>query len=246
MTSTHFQIRLPGNTEHLPINEEYFFITQNDQERRLKLHDYSEIYRIPGLYEYINLEILQCLSPEIMSSFLVDKITETGLPVEKLKILEIAAGSGLFGKKLAQLGVTSIVGVDILPEAAIAAKRECPGVYQHYFVENLTQLSESTNNIIKEQKLNCLVCCSALSTGHIPVAAFSAALNLIEEGGWVIFNLAKTSYDNQSNPPEFVRFYHQAIAKGTLKLHDTHVYNHRRFFNGQPLQYVVILARKQG
>ena len=87
MTSTHFQIRLPGNTEHLPINEEYFFITQNDQERRLKLHDYSEIYRIPGLYEYINLEILQCLSPEIMSSFLVEKITKTGLPVDKLKIL---------------------------------------------------------------------------------------------------------------------------------------------------------------
>jgi len=244
MTQTNFQIRLPDNAGNLSINEEYFFLTQNGQERRLRLHDYDEVYSIPGLYEYIAIEILKYRSPEIMSSLLVEKVTETGLPIDKLKILELGAGSGLFGKALAKLGITSIVGIDIVPEAAVAANRECPGVYQDYIVEDLTQLSESTKNRIKEQQLNCLVCCSALSSDHIPVAAFNEALNLLQEGGWVMFNIAQTSYENQNNPPEFIRFYRHAIAEGTLKLHDTHVYNHRSFFNGQTLKYVAILTQK--
>ena len=59
MNETTFEIRLPENIEQLPINEEYFFVTQNNQERRLKLHDYDEVYSIPGLYEYIAKEILK-------------------------------------------------------------------------------------------------------------------------------------------------------------------------------------------
>lgn len=244
MTETNFQIRLPDNIEHLPINQEYFFLTQNGQERRLKLHDYGDVYSIPGLYEYIARKILKYRSPEIMSSLLVEKATATGLSIDELKILELGAGSGLFGKALAKLGVTSITGIDIVPEAAAAANREYPGVYQEYLVEDLTQLSESNKNKLKEQNLNCLVCCSALSSGHIPVEAFIAALNLIQEGGWVMFNIAKTSHDNYTNPPEFVKFYRQAIAKNTLKMHDVRFYNHRYFFNGQTLKYVAIIASK--
>lgn len=244
MNETTFEIRLPANLEQLPINEEYFFITQNNQERRLKLHDYAEVYSIPGLYEYIAMEILKYKSPEFMSSLLIEKVTAQGLPIDKLKVLEIGAGSGLLGKELAKLGVTSLIGIDIVPEAAMAAEREYPGVYQKYFVEDLTQLSESTKNQIEAQKLNCLVCCSALSSDHIPVKAFTTALNLIQTGGWIMFNLAKTSYENYNNPPKFVKFYRQAISEGTLKIEHTHVYEHRRFFNGETLEYVAIIARK--
>lgn len=244
MNETTFEIRLPDKIEKLPINKEYFFITQNNQERRLRLHDYGEIYSIPGLYEYIAMEILKYKSPKLMLSLLVKKLTQEGLAINKLKVLEIGAGSGLFGKELSEVGVTSIVGIDILPEAAIAASRECPGVYQEYFVEDLTQLSEVTKIKLEEQKLNCLVCCSALGYDHIPVNAFNTALNLIQPGGWVMFNLAKTSYENQNNPDEFVKYYRRAISEGTLKVENTHVYEHRRFFNGDTLEYVAILASK--
>ena len=245
MIKNNFEIRLPDNIERLPINEEYFFVTQNNQERRLKLHDYSEVYSIPGLYEYILRKVLNYKSPELMSSFLIEKVTNEGLAIDKLQVLEIGAGSGLFGKEISKLGVTSLIGIDIIPEAAIATARECPGVYQEYFVEDLTQLSESTKNQIKARKLNCLVCCSAIAADHIPVKAFTTALNLIQTGGWVMFNIAKNSYENQNDPPEFVEFYRQAISEGTLKVEHTHIYEHRRLFNGETFENVAILARKQ-
>ncbi|MDB9314631.1 hypothetical protein PN462_16080 [Spirulina sp. CS-785/01] len=240
-----FQIRLPDNIENLPINEEYFFITENDQERRLKLHDYAEVYRIPGLYNYLALEKLHYRSPEVMATLLTENVKNKGESVQDLKLLELGAGSGLFGQAVAKLGVTSIIGIDIVPEASEATQRDCPGVYQNYFVEDLTQLSQSTRDFLKEQKLNGFVCCSALSAGHIPVKAFVTGMNLIQNGGWVLFNVAKTSYDCEDNCPDFVNFYRQAIAKNHLTVHCTQSYVHRRFFNGQTLEYVAILAKKQ-
>ena len=243
--STNFQIRLPDNIEHLPINEEYFFITENGKERRLKLHDYGEIYSIPGLYNYLALEKLHYRSPEIMASLLIENVQKSGESLEEMKLLELGAGSGLFGQAVTKLGVKSIIGIDIVPEAAEATHRDAPGIYENYFVEDLTQLSASTRNLLNEKKLNGFVCCSALSEGHIPVKAFATGMNLIKDGGWVLFNVAKTSYECEENCPEFVNFYRQAVEKDYLKIHRTKSYIHRRFFNGQPLEYVAILAKKQ-
>lgn len=243
--STNFQIRLPDNIENLPINEEYFFITENGQERKLKLHDYGEVYSIPGLYKYLALEKLAYRSHQVMATLLTENLKNNGESVEELKLLELGAGSGLFGQAVAELGVTSIIGIDILPEAAEATQRDSPGVYENYFVEDLTQLSKSTRDFLNEKKLNGFVCCSALSEGHIPVKAFATGMNLIKNQGWVLFNVAKTSYECEDNCPEFVDFYYQAVEKGYLKIHSTESYLHRCFLNGQPLEYVAILAKKQ-
>lgn len=243
--STNFQIRLPDNIENLPINEEYVFITENGRERRLKLHDYAEVYRIPGLYNYLALEKLAYRSPQVMATLLIENLKNSGESVEELKLLELGAGSGLFGQAVAKLGATSIIGIDIVPEAAEATRRDAPGVYENYFVEDLTQLSKSTRDLLNEKKLNGFICCSALSEGHIPVKAFATGMNLIKDRGWVLFNVAKTSYECQENCPEFVNFYRQAVEKDYLKIHNTQPYLHRRFLNGQPLEYVAILAKKQ-
>ncbi|MDJ1174630.1 class I SAM-dependent DNA methyltransferase [Roseofilum capinflatum] len=243
--SSSFEVRLPDNIKDLPINEEYFFITENGQERRLKLHDYAEVYRIPGLYNYLALEKLAYRSPEVMTTLLTENLNNSGESVEDLRLLELGAGSGLFGQAAAQVGVTSIIGIDIVPEAAEACRRDCPGVYEDYFVEDMTQLSESTCNFLKEKDLNGFVCCSALSEGHIPVKAFVTGMNLIKDKGWVLFNVAKTSYECEDNCPEFVYFYRQLVAKGYLNVQATQTYIHRCFFNGKSLEYVAILAKKQ-
>lgn len=231
--------------ENLPINEEYFFITENGQERRLKLHNYAEVYSIPGLYNYLALEKLQYRSPEVMATLLTENLQNNGESIKDLKLLELGAGSGLFGKAVAKMGVTSIIGIDIVPEAAEATRRDTPGVYENYFVEDLTQLSKSTSDFLKEKKFNGFVCCSALSEGHIPVKAFATGMNLIKNQGLVLFNVAKTSYECENNCPEFVNFYRQAVEKDYLKIHSTKSYLHRRFFNGKPLEYVAILAKNK-
>lgn len=243
--SNNFQIRLPDNIKNLPINEEYFFITENGQERCLKLHDYAEVYRIPGLYNYLALEKLHYQSPEVMATLLTEHLQNRGESVQDLKLLELGAGSGLFGQAAAKLGINSIIGIDIVPEAAEATQRDCPGLYQNYFVEDLTQLSKSTRNFLEEQKLSGFVCCSALSAGHIPVKAFATGINLIQNQGWVLFNVAKTSYECEKDCPELINFYRQAVENNHLTIHSTKSYLHRRFFNGQPLEYVAILAQKQ-
>ncbi|MGB3511812.1 MAG: class I SAM-dependent methyltransferase [Microcoleaceae cyanobacterium] len=243
--STNCQIRLPDSIENLPINEEYFFITENGREHRLKLHDYAEVYRIPGLYNYLALEKLYYRSPGVMATLLTENLKNSGESVKNLKLLELGAGSGLFGKAITELRVTSIIGIDIVPEAAEATRKDFPGVYENYFVEDLTQLSTSTHNFLREEKFNGFVCCSALSEGHIPIKAFATGVNLIRYQGWVLFNIAKTSYECEDNCPEFVQLYRQAVEKDYLKIHGTKSYLHRRFFNGQPLEYVAILAKKE-
>ncbi|MDB9517253.1 methyltransferase domain-containing protein [Roseofilum reptotaenium CS-1145] len=242
--STNFQVRLPDNIKDLPINEEYFFITENGQERRLKLHDYAEVYRIPGLYNYLALEKLAYRSPEVMTTLLTENVQESGESIQELKLLELGAGSGLFGQAVTKLGVTSIIGIDIVPEAAEACRRDYPGVYEEYFVEDMTELSQSTRKLLGEKKLNGFVCCSALSDGHIPVKAFITGMNLIKNQGWVLFNVAKSSYECKDDCPEFVKFYRQSVEKGYLNVQATQTYIHRCFFNGKSLEYVAILAKK--
>ncbi|GGA21172.1 hypothetical protein CYANOKiyG1_36090 [Okeania sp. KiyG1] len=123
-----------------------------------------------------------------MATLLTENLQNSDESVKDLKLLELGSGSGLFGKAITKLGVTSIIGIDIVPEAAEATLRDSLGVYENYFVEDLTQLSTSTHNFFREEKFNGFVCCSALSEGHIPVKAFATGVNFIKNQGWVLFN----------------------------------------------------------
>ena len=114
----------------VPGNEEFVWLSQNGKERKLRLHDYVQMYRIPHLYEQI-MEKLQAKSHTVLSSLLINRVTQASGTVEDLVVLEVGAGSGMVGKALTDLGVKSIVGIDILPEAAISAAREYPGVDEH-------------------------------------------------------------------------------------------------------------------
>lgn len=58
MKDVDFKVRIPEETGNLVIQEEFFWLSQNGQERKVKLHDYVEMYRIPHLYEYM-MEKLQ-------------------------------------------------------------------------------------------------------------------------------------------------------------------------------------------
>ena len=73
---------------------------------------------------------------------LAEQLDAAKVGPETLTALDVGAGNGLVGEQLKRLGVKSIVGVDIIPEAARAAERDRPEVYSDYVVCDLTALDD--------------------------------------------------------------------------------------------------------
>ena len=247
MSSTDFEIRLAEEFGTLAIYEEYFFIVQNGKERKLRLHDYGEIYRIPGLYAYLASEI-RYQSPDVLSSLLMEQVTQAGNRVEDLVVLEIGAGSGLFGKAIAKIGVKSITGVDISLEAAAAAEREYPGIYENYYAEDLTNLSEMARQQLTSKGFNCLVCCSALGGSHISAKAFTTALNAITSNGLIVFNFSQDAWDKDNKGKgagELIQLHPWITETNILEILATRPYQHRIYMDGRSIEHIAIIARKR-
>ncbi|HEV2787182.1 MAG TPA: class I SAM-dependent methyltransferase, partial [Solirubrobacteraceae bacterium] len=106
--------------------------TADGQRRRIRFHDYAEIYNMPGLYERLFAERLDCTSPRVVTDLLGDAMRDAGARPERLSALDFGAGNGMVGELLAELSIGEIVGVDLLPEARDAAHRDRPGLYEAY------------------------------------------------------------------------------------------------------------------
>jgi 2-polyprenyl-3-methyl-5-hydroxy-6-metoxy-1,4-benzoquinol methylase len=158
--------------------------------------------------------------------------------------LEVGAGSGMVGKALADLGVKSITGIDILPEAAQAAKREYPGVYENYYVEDVTNLSETARDTLSSRGFNCMVCASALSFNHIPALGLASAFNLIAPNGWIAFNVQKERWEDKSET-SFVASHPWVAETNIFEIAQMHDYQHRFHMDGRPLYYIAIIGTKR-
>lgn len=245
MQKVDFEIQLPETeiVRNLTIQEEFFWLSQNGNEDKLRLHDYAQIYRIPHLYEHL-MEKLQAKSHIILSSLLIDLVTKAGGDVKDLIVLEVGAGSGMLGQALADLGVKSITGIDILPEAAQAAKRECPGVYENYYVEDLTNLSETARNALSSRGFNCMVCASALTSNHIPPLALATAFNLIAPNGSIAFNVQKEHWEEKGEA-SFVAWHPWVAETDIFEIAQRHDYQHRFHMDGRPLYYKAMIGTKR-
>ena len=239
------QVRFPENWEVVTQGEEYFFVTQNGVEKLLKLHDYAAIYQIPGLYQYLLLERLGDRSPDTLSSLLIEQVTQAGATAADLKVLDMGAGIGLSGSNLVQRGVQSVVGLDILAEAASAACREHPGTFEAYYVTDLLNLSQEMKLRLVNHQFNCLMCCSAL-TCHLPIQAFIAAFNLITDHGWIAFNINQLKLQPENGQGRgFYQLYDSMIHEGIFQIYCSHRYQHRLSMAGKPIEYCAVIGRKQ-
>ena len=245
MQKVDFEIQLPETeiVRNLPIQEEFFWLSQNRKERKLRVHDYAQIYRIPHLYEHL-MEKLQAKSHIVLSSLLIDRVTQAGGDVKDLIVLEVGAGSGMVGKALADLGVKSITGIDILPEAAQAAKRECPGVYENYYVEDLTNLSETARDTLSSRGFNCMVCASALTSNHVPPLGLATAFNLMAPNSWIAFNVKKELWEEKGEA-SFVAWHPWVGETDIFEIAQMHEYQHRFHLDGRPLYYIAIIGTKR-
>lgn len=241
--STCYMIRFPGNREHMPQNEEMCEIQIDGNWQQLRLHDYDRIYRMPGLYEQLFADRLQCTSPQRVVSVFSDVLGDWPVKPSTLRALELGAGNGMVGEELRQLGVEALLGVDILPEAAEAAHRDRPGVYDDYLVADFTNLSPRLRKKVTDFRANCLVTVAALGFGDIPPSAFMTAYNLVSTPGWVVFNI-KENFLSGVDDTGFARLIRAMSEQEYIQIQAYRRYSHRLSVSGQRLHYVAIVARK--
>lgn len=238
-----FPIRFPKKS-NLSQDEEWCEVQIDGQWKRIRFHDYREIYKVPGLYETIFYRTLRCNSPNRVSSFLADIISELGIDVSKLRVLDIGAGNGMSGEALQSIGVRKIVGIDIIEEAKTAALRDRPWVYDHYLQADLTNLTEEQRTFLTEYRFNTLCTIAALGFGDIPIKAFYTAYNLISDGGLIAFNI-KDDFLKQSSGSPFATLIDRMRSEEIMEIKFYKCYQHRLNIQGQPLYYVGLIAQKR-
>lgn len=236
-------VRLPSTEQGLSQDEEYCLVVEDGRERRIRFHDYHEIYTVPGLYEQLFSELLKCSSPQIIASSLVDQVKKAGESVADLHVLDLGAGNGMVGEELRKLGAGSLVAADIIEEAAQAAQRDRPQVYETYYVGDIRALPDDAERDLQERTITCMTCVAALGFGDIPPSAFQAAYDHVEPGGWVAFNI-KDSFLEHVEEGGFAALIRDMMTDGRLQVCSQQTYVHRLAVNGDELPYVAIVARK--
>ncbi|MGH3844400.1 MAG: methyltransferase, partial [Pseudonocardiaceae bacterium] len=131
-TRVDFEVLFPEVGEDLDQDEEWCEILVDRERKRIRFHDYHEIYDVPGLYERLFYDKLKCESPRVIRRLLAQVLAESGTEPGGLRVLDVGAGNGMVGEELRGLRVGAVYGIDIIEEAAAAAHRDRPGVYERY------------------------------------------------------------------------------------------------------------------
>jgi predicted TPR repeat methyltransferase len=224
-------------------DEEWFEVAIDGRRRRIRFHDYGAIFAIPGLYEQLFYEILQCSSPETVVGLLEGELDRADVDPSSLTALDLGAGNGMVGEELQKIGVPTLVGVDLLTEAAEATARDRPDVYDDYVVADLTQLKGEKRDRLSRHPFNCLVSVAALGFGDIPPAALATAYDLIEPGGWIALTI-KEDFLRREDRSGFERLIGQMLDEKMLELRTQTRYRHRLSSNGDELHYIALIANK--
>jgi len=227
-------------------DEEWCRVTVNGHApRTIRFHEYGEIFDIPGLYEELFYGRLGCTSPKTLAGLLGEALKKADVPPAKLRGLDVGAGNGMVGEELKKLGVASVVGIDILPEAARATARDRPRVYVDYVVADLTALPDADRARLTATKPNLLSTVAALGFGDMPSRAFATAWNLVADQGWVVFNI-KQDFLDAKYQWGFSLLVRKLREQGLLDVKSELPYRHRLALDGRPLQYVGFVGQKKG
>ena len=179
-------------SSNLNQDEAYFYLQGSGGQRRIRFHDYDEIYQVQGLYEQVFYDRLKCTSPSKVTTILESSVKQSQDNFTELRVLDLGAGNGMMGEELKKHGISRLIGVDIIPEAYEATIRDRPGLYDEYYVEDFTNLDKDRKDDIASWQCDCMVTVAALGFGDIPTKAFIEAYNIIKAEGWIAFNIKES------------------------------------------------------
>ena len=242
MNEGNIEIVIPEECKRLDQNEEWVEFVTDSEACKVRLHEYGRFFEIPGLYDefYKNLK---CQSPQVVSDALQEQILQSGQDGQPLRILDFGAGNGQVGEQLTRkLNCEAVVGLDIIPEAREAAKRDRPGVYDEYYVLNMADPADQHVEELSHWDFNALVTVAALGFGDISTRAFINAYNLVGEDAWVAFNI-KDRFLSDTDETGFAETV-QALMTDGFELIESRRYRHRVSLAGEDLHYYSIVGRK--
>lgn len=240
------EIRIPKlspKQNNISQDKEWFEVRVGGYLKRIRFHDYGKLYEIPGLYEKLFYEKLKCCSPSVVVNLLEDVASDFGEDTDEFKVLDVGAGNGMVGDELDNIGVDSVMGIDVLPEAKKATFRDRPEIYDDYLVTNLANMPQKHEIKLVEEDFNCLTTVAALGFGDIPPIAFLRALDFIETPGWLAFNI-KENFLYEDDTSGFCRLIRQMNREKLMQIQCYRRYQHRISITGKPLYYVAMIAKK--
>jgi predicted TPR repeat methyltransferase len=223
-------------------NEEWFEMLRKDQWQRLRIHDYPEIFSIPGVYEELVYRTLKCTSPTRIAHML-QFVLQDWQDMSDLRVLDLGAGNGIVAEVLADAGVEHIVGVDLLEEAAQAARRDRSGVYEDYIVADLCKLNDDERKRLRDAECNCMATVAALGFGDIPPRAFAVAVNQVSNPGWIAMAI-KDDFLTSDDPSGFSQLIRRMMSEDIVEVQAQFRYCHRLSLAGEKLFYTGLIARK--
>jgi predicted TPR repeat methyltransferase len=238
-----FEISFPKANAGADQDAETCEVVVDGSTRRIRFHDYDEIYRIPGLYEQLFYEELDCKSPEVVCGLLREQLAAGGHSPANQTVLDLGAGNGMVGECLTKMGCGTVVGVDIIPEAAEAAERDRPGAYAEYVVADLTDPSPEVHETFGRYRFGVMTTVAALGFGDIPPEAFHYAYGHLAPGGWLAFCI-KEDFLADDEPTGFSKLIRDLLDEGSLEIFAQRRYQHRLSARGEPLHYVALIGRK--
>ncbi|MBC2711571.1 MAG: class I SAM-dependent methyltransferase [Desulfosarcina sp.] len=244
MGTCNLQIEYPGRECMLDQDEEWFHLVTEDGQERIRVHEYDRVYDVPGLYEEVVYNKLQCDSPQVITGLLKETIERHGESDTSLRVLDFGAGNGIVGECLQEaVDTETIVGIDIIDEAKKAVKRDRPEIYDDYYVMDLSQPDGKDKQMLDRWNFNALVTVASLGFGDIPTQAFVNAFNIIENNSWVAFNI-KDRFLNDKDDTGYNEMLQKMIGQ-SLNVYRKHHYCHRLSMAGEPLYYYAIVGRKE-
>ncbi len=238
------QVELPGSFKNVRllgppiVDGEYVALGNEDI---VHLHDYTRIYAVPGLYEHVVQERLQCRSPQVAVEGFLLMVARLGLEASSMTVLDVGAGTGLVGELLRCRGVGRVIGVDALPAGRTACIRDRPGVYADYVVGDLASRDSAFCTALHEHVLEGLVSAGAFGGTHAPPTALASALATLPAGAPVALTIDERWLE-PSDRDGFGAALQQLMTTGALKVIERTRFRHRITTTGRPIFYELLLG----
>jgi len=158
------------------------------------------------------------------------------VPQGQLRLMDIAAGTGLVGQKLRQTGFSNLDALDPSTEMMNIAKKR--GIYQHFYKDTIGEHQTE----IASDTYDAVVIAGGFVQGHCPPEAFDEMIRICKPGGYVINSMR---FEYLVTVPEYHRLErHMDLleSKGLWKRVDRYVTD-RYFFETK--QGITFIYQKQ-